>query len=306
SRVSTYTCARDPLVEAGREEEQDLQMKVAYVRRQILATPNLERVARETDLDLRAADPAAFQELVADLQDEITVRSEGESSRRGGRFEANVYNIIYQDPDRQTAQRVVQSLLNTFQEQSLEGDLREDVQALEFLDDQASTYRDRLEAAESRVADFKRQNAGILGEGGGFFSRLASLQDERRQIRADLRIEQDRRRALQEQLRLSQSESSTQESGTASIAELEAQIVAAEKNLDELRLRYTDQHPSVISARETLGSLRERLEKRQEELGPLLQSGSGTGALVENVRMALANARLRSHAGPVRGLAPAP
>jgi polysaccharide chain length determinant protein (PEP-CTERM system associated) len=181
----------------------------------------------------------------------------------------------------------VQVLLNSFQEQSLEGDLKDDLGALAFLDNQMAEYRGRLEQAETRVAEFRRQNAGLIGGEGGFFTRLDSLQDELRQVRADLRIAMERRAALAGQVAASSATGNEDEAGATSLVELQSQVLQTEQRLDELRLIYTDEHPSVTSTRETLAALRDRLEKRRVELGPLLGTGGAGGAVVENVRIAL-------------------
>lgn len=285
ARAQVFVDTRDPLI-ATPARTSDADVSVAYVRRLLLSTPNLEQVARETDLDLRAPTPQAFQALVTGLQEQIEVQPAG----RGG-FEANLYNIVYRDADRRIAERVVQVLLNSFQEQSLEGDLRDDLQALAFLDNQMADYRRRLEEAEARVADFRRRNAGLVGTEGGFFNRLDLLQEQLREVRANLRIAQETRAALAAQFAASGSGGGPGESGAASLAELENQVLEAERRLDELRLLYTDEHPSVLSARETLEALEGRLERRREELGPLIGAGT-SGAVVENVRMALTQAEI--------------
>lgn len=283
ARAQVYVDTRDPLV-ASRADDAD--MKVSYVRRLLLSTPNLEQVARETDLDLRAPTPQAFQALVAKLQRDILVQSGG-----GRGFEANLYSIVYRDRDQAIAQRVVQTLLNSFQEQSLEGDLRDDLQALAFLDNQMAEYRRRLEEAETRVADFRRRNAGLVGGEGGFFTRLDSFQEQLRQVRTNLRIAEEKRAALAAQFSASDTGLGQGDAGATSLAELENQVLQTEKTLDELRLRYTDEHPSVLSTRETLEALQGRLERRRAELGPLLGTGAA-GAVVENVRIALTQAEI--------------
>jgi polysaccharide chain length determinant protein (PEP-CTERM system associated) len=284
ARAQVFVDTQDPLLNmqlgAGMD---DPQAKVFYVRRQLLSTPNLEQVARETDLDLRVDTPEGFQKLVIGLQTAIQVQP---GATRG--FDANLYNIVYRDPDRRTAERVVQVLLNSFQERSVEGDLRDDLQALEFLDRQMDEYRRRLEQAEARVADFRRRNAGLTpGEDGGFFTRLATLQEQLREVRTNLEIARQRRAALAAQVT---SEGEGGEGG-AGLLELESQVLEAERQLDELRLVYTDAHPSVISAQETLQALRGRLERRRQELGPLVGAGTGS-AVVENVRIALTQAEI--------------
>lgn len=288
-RAQVYVDTRDPLQSTPqRGQVDDAAMKVAYVRRLMLSIPNLEQVARKTDLDLRASTPEAFKALVEDLQTMIIVEA-----GRGppGSFETNLYTIYYRDTDRWIAEDVVQVLLSSFQEESLEGDLQDDLKALAFLDNQIDDYRRQLEAAEARVAEFRRRNAGVVGPEGGFFTRLENLQEEIREVRTNLRIALERRDALSAQVGGSGGSTRDGEGSAGGVVELENQVVAAERNLDELRLRYTEEHPSVVTARETLAALQSRLERRREELGPLLGSGAG-GAAVENVRIALTQAEI--------------
>lgn len=287
ARAEVYVDTNDPLLALQRGTGADPHAKVDYVRRMLLSTPNLQQVARETDLDLRAPTPQAFQVLIAKLQTQIQVEP---GSGRG--FDANIYRIVYRDQVRRTAEHVVQVLLNSFQKQSQEGDLRDDIQALGFLDDQMTDYRRRLEEAEAKIADFRRRHAGLApGDGGGFFGRLATLQDMQRQVRTDLRIARDKRAALAAQVGSRSGNGAGDGAGASSLAELENQVLEAEKRLDELRLVYTDEHPTVISTGETLQALTQRLERRREELGPLLGTGAG-GAVIENVRIALTQAEI--------------
>ena len=292
ARAQVYLDTSDPLAPRGRDE--DVQLQVAYVRQTLLSTPNIENVARATDLDLRAATPAAFQALVAGLQRDISVTTGADGRRGGGRFQANLYNIRYRDKNRGAAERVVQTLLNTFQEQSLEGDLRDDLQALRFLDSQADTYRQRLERSEAQLADFRREHGGVLpGQTGGFFGQLATLQEQLRQTRSDLQVAQQRRTTLSEQVRAAGSgDEGAGSGGGGSLLDLEAQVAQAERDLDTLRLRYTDIHPSVTSAEERLRMLEARLERRRAELGSLLDSAGAGGEVVANVRIALSQAEV--------------
>ncbi len=285
ARAQVFVDTRDPLITSP-SRGGDAEVSVAYVRRLLLSTPNLEQVARQTALDQRAETAQDFQYLISALQQQIEVSQVG----RGG-FEANLYTIAYRDTDRAIAQNVVQVLLDSFQQQSLEGDLRDDIQALAFLDQQIADYRRRLEEAEARVADFRRRNAGLVGGEGDFFNRLARLQDELRQVTTDLRIARETRAALQAQFSGSGDGNGQGGSAAAGLLELENQVVQAERQLDELRLRYTDAHPSVISAQETLQALQVRLDKRRKEIGPLSVT-SASGTVLENFSMALTEAEI--------------
>ena len=285
ARAQVFVDTTDPLITTPARADADVS--VAYVRRLLLSTPNLEQVAQQTALDQRAGTAQAFQQLIMGLQQQIEVLQVGRSG-----FEANLYNIAYRDTDRTIAESVVQVLLDSFQQESLEGDLRDDIQALAFLDEQIADYRRRLEEAEAAVADFRRRNAGIVGAEGDFFNRLSNLQDELRRVSTDLRIARETRASLQAQFSASGAATGPDSAAGAGLVELETQVSQAEQQLDELRLRYTDAHPSVISAQETLAALSARLERRREELGPLAGTGA-SAAVLENFSVALTEAEIR-------------
>jgi uncharacterized protein involved in exopolysaccharide biosynthesis len=68
ARAQVFLDTSDPLVQDTRATDADMQVRVAFVRQTLLSTPNIERVARATDLDLRAATPDEFERLVTKLQ----------------------------------------------------------------------------------------------------------------------------------------------------------------------------------------------------------------------------------------------
>ena len=82
----------------------------------LLSRPQLERVVRETDLDLRADTPAEMDELLTSMRERIQVSG---GSPRNVFDEQNVYTIKFVDKDPQTVYVVVQSLLDSFVESSL-------------------------------------------------------------------------------------------------------------------------------------------------------------------------------------------
>src|SRR6056297_1313781 len=86
--------------------------QVEAVSRALLTRPNLETVARKTDLDLRANTAEEMEDLITDLQSGIRV-----SANR----ERNIFDISYRDVDRQKAQDVVAAIVDAFVENSLEG-----------------------------------------------------------------------------------------------------------------------------------------------------------------------------------------
>jgi hypothetical protein len=279
ARAQVFVDTSDPLEQARAATDADV--KVAFVRRMLLSTPNLEQVARETDLDLRADTPQEFQALVLKLQREISVQP---GSGRG--FDANLYSIVYQDVDRRIAERVVQVLLNSFQEQSLEGrPARRPAGAgvPRQPDGGVSPPARGSRGPRRRVPPRQRRHDRRRG-------RVLHASTPSGRAPAGARQPEGRagapRRAGGPGLRIRRRRY-RRRGGRHQPGELQTQVLQAEQRLDELRLLYTDEHPSVVSARETLAALQGRLERRRDELGPLLGVSGGGGAVVENVRIAL-------------------
>lgn len=237
---------------AGLAVSTDVMPEVNMMSTVLLSRPNLERVARETDLYLRARDAEEFHELIRGLGKKIQLTSG---------MRDNTYTISYADVDPQMSQRVVQTLLNTFVEDTL-GLKRTDTEdAQRFLVEQIREYEQRLREAEDRLADFKRRHVGLMpGESGDYYTRLQVALAELETLRAKYRQTSERYNELTRQIEGEEPTfglvvpPSRNNANDAKIAELR-------EKLDELLVQYTEKHPEVIAIRETI----ERLERENAE-----------------------------------------
>jgi polysaccharide chain length determinant protein (PEP-CTERM system associated) len=249
----------------GLAVESNLASELAIVRQALLSRPQLEEVARKTDLDLRAKTPEAREAMIDKLIAKITI--EHANGRRGEDHADGLYVISYEDSDRDMAKQVVQTLLQNFVDDTSKGTGSDSAQR--FLQDQITTYERRLNEAEQRLSDFKREHVGLIpGEGGGYFERLQREIEEINKLKAQLRVASTRREALAAQLRGEKAYVPTGGAGPNGPPEgsLAYRIQEQQSLLDELRLRFTDKHPSVVAAKETLAQLKVR---QQDELQAL-------------------------------------
>lgn len=228
----------------------DVMTRVDMMARVIMGRPHLERVARETGLADRARTPQQLARLIDSLSQKITL---------DGRD--NTYSLSYSDPDPAMAQRVVQHLLDAFMEDTLGIKRADSGSAQQFLQAQIHDYEGRLRNAESRLADFKRRNVGLMpGEAGDYFTRLQTASGKLEDLEAKLRLAEERRTELNKQLQgeeptfglFSSSPSSQGGGGTAA---LDSQIENYRQQLAQLLLQYTDKHPRVIQLKETIAQL---------------------------------------------------
>jgi polysaccharide chain length determinant protein (PEP-CTERM system associated) len=257
----------------------DVNSRVGLIARMISGRPNLERVARETELSRRAHTPEQFAALVAGLSQKITLES-GNGS--------NVYSLRYTDQDPVMAQRVVQHLLDTFVEDSLGIKHADSGTAQKFLQEQVADYEKRLREAEERLADFKRRNVGLMpGQTGDYFSRLQTSLQKLDDLNAKLRLATQRRTELARQLSGEEPTfglfaSSSPESGNAPI---EAQIADYRRQLSQLLLQYTEKHPKVIALQATIAQLeaQKSADRAKPHPAPLPQTRSDAAAMALDI-----------------------
>lgn len=260
--VDTRSILR-PLL-AGMTIQPDIGSEVRLMTRLIFSRPNIEKIAKMTDLDLTAKDEKSMEGLVKGMQNALKIE--------GG--DNNLFTIGFTDPNPKTAKKVVQAVLTLFVEQSL-GESREDSDsANKFLEQQIKEHERRLQAAEQAREDFKRANYGLIsGENGGGgdlygqMNQLATLQEE-----AKLKVQEAKQRRDQIQMQVDNEEPMIKgsEGEAAAVSSLEMRIQNLRSKLDELLLRYTEKHPAVVTLKKSITDL----EKQQKaEIAALEQPG---------------------------------
>jgi polysaccharide chain length determinant protein (PEP-CTERM system associated) len=292
--VNTSTALR-PLLQ-GIAVDQDIDAQLNMVRESLLGRPRLEHVARDADLDVKAKTPEDFDRLIARLQATILIDAQApRSSGRENRSSDSIYTITYRNTSRDKALAVVRSLLNALMEDTMSGKRAGAGNAQKFLADQIKDYESRLSVAEGRLAEFKKQNVGLVpGQQGDYFSRLQNEMLASKKAESQLEVALGRRNELERQLRGEKPFSAS--AGTLSPKlgsgagragglvpiDTDSRIAEAQARLDDLLLRYTDKHPDVLAARETLAQLKERQKTELAALKRGDPSAAATAGLAAN------------------------
>ncbi|MDJ0941252.1 MAG: GNVR domain-containing protein [Woeseiaceae bacterium] len=247
----------------------DVLSRVEMVRTAMTGRPLLLRVARDTDLHLRAGTPEQMDNLIEGMRERISILNDP-------RRDPSLYNIRYRDESPVAAQAVVGSMLNMFIEDSL-GESRVDTEkAQAFLRQELQKLEQDLQRAETELAEFKKQNVGKMpGESGTYFERLQSSMDELEATQSTLRLARRKHDALIQQLA---GEQPLLDSSTGQQSELDQRISDNQSRLEELQLRFTDLHPDVIAVKESLEQLRAQKQAQLDELA----AGDGTGIASDN------------------------
>lgn len=246
--VDTQSTLR-PLLQ-GLAVNSDVLNDVGMMERAIMSRPNLERLARDADMDILAKDQSSFDGLISQLQSSIKLTRDGK----------NIVQISYENSDPRKAMAVVTALLNNFIEGSL-GENRSDSSAAEkFLVEKLKDYETRLNDAEAKLADFKRRNVGVMPEeGADYYDRLQAESGKLQLIDGKLRVARQRRAELMRQLEGEEPVFGlvpADDKANLAVTSQDRQIADFEAKLSELRLKYTNTHPDIVQIQKTIDDLR--------------------------------------------------
>lgn len=257
--------------------------QVAIMSRTLLSRPNVERVMRMVDLDLRATTTRQHEERVEELMSRIKITSTGSF---------DIYSISYQDRDPRLVRDVVQALLTIFLEGSFKGKKGDAEKAVKFIDEQIKGYEERLVATENALKEFKLKNSGLLPRQGiDYSAQVAMAQDALNTARLDLREAEQARAAIRAQVMGDAPLPVTEKRASAIVnPELDVRIAAVNKNLDNLLMQYTEQHPDIIAARRLLQQLTARKIEEAKQQAADGDPGKNYSPMLQQLKVALTEA----------------
>ena len=268
---------------AGLTVTPNVEQQIGMLSRTLLSRPNLEKLVRMADLDLRNANRNDQEALIERLAKGIEIRTAGG---------LNLYNMTFRDTEPERAKRVIQAMSSIFIESGL-GTSRKDTDAAKtFLSEQIKTYEAKLDEAETRMKEFRLRNIAVqAADGKDAASRLAEANAQLQGAQLQLREAEFARDAAKQQLAMERGQGvnvalpSLLQESTINVAtpELDARIGELRKSLDALLQRYTDQHPDVITTRRLITDLeaqrkREVAELRKAATAQAAAAGPGAGA----------------------------
>jgi polysaccharide chain length determinant protein (PEP-CTERM system associated) len=254
--IDTNTLLR-PLLQ-GLAVTTDPNQEIQVMLQALLTEPTLESVVRATNPKAASMSSSQIQNAVAQLRQKVSLTN----------LQAkDLYSITYNDRDPAHTQSVAQTLVSVLIDSSLGGQRRDANQAGAFLDNQITSYEQKLEAADKRRADFKTAHLDFFatspeGDKVGGAGDVVAAQTAVAQAQHALDEDVDRLNSLHKQLAatsktlsLNQPLPATMDSAGTALSP-RTQLAAAIAKLNMLRMQFTDNYPDVV--------MQKRLVKRLE------------------------------------------
>jgi polysaccharide chain length determinant protein (PEP-CTERM system associated) len=289
----------DPLLTPllkGLAADTDPTRQLDFMQRTLLSRPNLEQLVRMTDLDIGITTPEEKEALYKRLASDIWVAP----------VTLNLLTLAYRDRDPVVAKNVVQALLTIFAEKTTGSSRAEMDAAQRFLDMEIASYRDQLRAAEKRRAELAQKYPAIVAnrppdasaDGSDGISRLDQARGEVARLRLELEDAISRRDALQKELASVPATLSVDKApqvivNGGRLSPLDERLQELRRNLDNLRLKYTEDHPDVRAARQAIAQLQAESAKSAaaaEKSGTATPKGEVANPVYEQVKVRVVDA----------------
>lgn len=290
--VDTQSVLR-PLM-TGLAIQPNVEQQVAMLTRTLISRPNMEKLVTMADLDLTVRTPAEREKVVDRLMTDLRIAHGGGRGRSD-----NLFTLSYQDTDPARAQAVVQAFLSLFVESGLVGKRQDSDTARRFIEDQIAAYELRLAEAENRLKEFRLRNMGLLGDGStNYLAQMSAVTQQLNQARLELREAQTAAESFRRQL--ANEDPTSASTGSmfefSPTSELDMRISGLERDLDSMLLKFTDQHPDVVSTRRLIARLEEQRQEALEQFENAAEEqpdAQNVNPVYQQIKFSLANAEAR-------------
>ena len=221
--------------------------QVDVLQRTLLSRPNLDKLISKTGLELQIAGPSDRERMIQQLGQDIRIQLQTNS----------LFTITYRNSSAKLSYDVVQAILNTFIESKDGNNRAEMMNAQLFLQQQINQYESQLRDTERKRADFKERYIDILPGADGSVSKFEASQQNVRQLQGQLQDALARRDTLGKELASTPAQIVTEtDPGSAGGGGGNSRLLDAQRQLAELRTKFTDQHPDVVALKNLIAALR--------------------------------------------------
>lgn len=247
--------------------------RLATIQQQVMSRTRLMQVMEELDLFPTARGKKPPEEMLEAMRKRIEIDVVSDKGRRRDQgTDAFAISFFYENP--KLAMLTASRLASLFIDENLKTREQQAVGTSEFLDSQLKETKERLEAQEEKIKQYKLRFMGELPqELQTNLAVLSRLQDQYKTNADAIRAAEDRKVFLEAQLSMLERSVQTvvQEDGRVDplpgldpLQSLMAELTLKRSRLADLSAKYTEQYPEVTRMRREVELLEAKLAQMQK------------------------------------------
>jgi len=242
----------------------EISQRLASMKQQILSRTRLEPIVRQYGLYSKDIEHASVEDLVARLQKDVEVTPVMPMAETSaGHLPGFFVNVTMGDA--RTAQQVCTAVTSMFIEENLRARQEHSENTTQFLAQQLSEAKAKLDEQDAKLAAFESRYMGSLPDEEktnlNLLMGLTSQLDAATQALA--RAQQDKgfvESMLAQRMAALQATQNGQSPET-----LDTQLAALQTQLTTLQARYTDDYPDVVKTKNDIAALKKKLAESEDE-----------------------------------------
>jgi len=239
---------------------QTVEDRLPSISDQILSRSRLEKIIADLNLYTEERKRQVMEDVVQRMRGDITVSLDARS--------LNSFRVTFVSDDPETARKVTERLASLYIEQNLRDRESQADSTNQFLETQLQDAKQRLVEHEKKLEDYRRRFAGQLpSQLPGNLQAIQNAQVQLQSINESMSRAHERRLLIERQIADAQAPSAVLTPAVSlDIAPNASQPIStaqqleiARARLELARLRFTLDHPEVLSLQRTVADLQTRL-----------------------------------------------
>lgn len=231
----------------------DIESRISTISQQILSRTNLEKIINYFNLFSGPKFEKMYPEDKLDLlRERILIDVSRGVGRRAG---TQTFSVSYEGKDPDKVWKIANALAGYFIDENLRVREARGVGTSEFLDAELNSMRERLVDVEQKLKDYRERNMGGLPEQLDSNLRILDRLQEQLGDKQENLLDAKNRLVAIENLIAQGSTYQTTSGGNGTRPEYTLSLDQLKNRLQELKTRYSDQHPDVIRIRKRIDEL---------------------------------------------------
>lgn len=259
----------------------DMREMLNTVSQQVLSRGNLEPMIEQFNLYPGMRRNAPIEDVIERMRDQAI-----EVNREGG---GNVFSVSYKGRHPETVKAVTNELAAKFIEENLRVRQQRARETANYIEDELEMSKKKLHKKEEQMRDYKLKYYNEMPQQReSNMNRLNALQEQLQSVQSNIQNLEQTRLLVSEQLetlRGIQADAAAEASGDTGSGPTgpAGELSEARSRLQDLRARYTDEHPAVV-----------RMQKRVQQLeSEMPDTPAASGAETAERRAAMAGSQSR-------------
>lgn len=234
--------------------------RIQIISQRVMTSTNLSRIIDKYGLYQEARQTETTEEVLERIREDIElqmVSAEVVDPRSGRPTEATIaFTLSYENERPRLAQQVTNELVSLYLNENIRSRREQAAEASDFLSDEAEKWRARVSELETKLADFKEKNVGLLPEMVQLNTQIMERKErELMEVSRQIRALKERRILLEAQLaQIDPSAGIISASGRPVLGPADRLKALQAEYVSKIAV-YSPSHPDIVRMRKEIDAL---------------------------------------------------